>query len=204
MHIKKSVLCFFSLLMLVCVAQGQSLTQAPSKALIAAPSSAALNIATPEPAANMVASSPAPQPVAALPEAPASDLVIGSPEVPVIKPAIALPEAPSHRFFDKTNLWLHMSVVAGETSDLITTRRILQAGGREANPLARPLMRAGLGGQMAATYGLGEGSALLASYLLHRTGHHKLERFVPITAFVLEGLATASNIRTWQRMHTQH
>ena len=50
---------------------------------------------------------------------PASELVIGLPEVPVIKPAIALPEAPSHRFFDRTNLWLHMSVVAGETSDLM-------------------------------------------------------------------------------------
>jgi len=187
--------------MLACVVQGQIPIPAPIQAMIEAPSSAALNIAAPKPAANMATSSPAPQPVAALPEAPASDLVIGSPEVPVIKPAIALPEAPSHRFFDRTNLWLHMSVVAGETSDLISTRRILQAGGREANPLARPLMRAGLGGQMAATYGLGEGSALLASYLLHRTGHHKLERFAPITAFVLEGLATASNMRTWERMH---
>ena len=137
--------------MLVCVAQGQITIQAPIKAMIEVPSNAALNIAAPEPAANMVASSPAPQPVAALLEAPASELVIGLPEVPVIKPAIALPEAPSHRFFDRTNLWLHMSVVAGETSDLITTRRILQAGGRERNPLARPLMRAGLGGQMAAT-----------------------------------------------------
>src|SRR5260370_34307026 len=177
--------------MLVCVAQGQIPTQAPIQALIEVPSNSALNIAAPGPAANMAASSPAPQPVAALPEAPASDLVIGLPAVPVIKPAIALPEAPSHRFFDKTNLWLHMSVVAGETGDLITTRRILQAGGREANPLARSLMRAGLGGQMAATSGLGEGSAFLASYLLHRTGHHKLARFVPITAFVLEGLSTA-------------
>jgi len=204
LHIKPVLYFFSALLMLVCVAQGQITIQAPIKAMIEVPSNAALNIAAPEPAANMVASSLAPQPVAALPEAPASELVIGLPEVPVIKPAIALPEAPSHRFFDRTNLWLHMSVVAGETSDLITTRRILQAGGREGNPLARPLMRAGLGGQMAATYGLGEGSSLLVAYLLHRTGHHKLERFAPITAFVLEGLATASNMRTWQRMHTQH
>jgi hypothetical protein len=67
--------------------------------------------------------------------------------------------------------------------------------------MARPLMRAGLGGQIAATYGLGEGSALLSAYLLHRTGHHRLERFAPITAIVVESLATASNIRTRSGMH---
>jgi len=115
-----------------------------------------------------------------------------------------LPEAPPHRFFDKTNLQLHLGVIAAETGDLITTRRILQAGGREANPIARPLMQAGLGGQMVATYGLGEGGALLCSYFLHRTGHHRLERFVPITAMILEGLATASNIRTRNNMSVHH
>lgn len=49
---------------------------------------------------------------------------------------------------------------------------------------------------MLAIYGVGEGGSLLASYILHRTGHHRLERIVPILTFVVEGLAAGSNIRT--------
>jgi hypothetical protein len=54
---------------------------------------------------------------------------------------------------------------------------------------------------MLATYGLGEGTTLLSAYVLHRTGHHRLERFAPITAIVVESLATAGNIRTRRSMH---
>lgn len=190
MRIKLLLCCLSCVITLACAAQGQ------------APVQAAQNIFATAPTANVADS--APEPLAALPEAPAPGREIAVTEVPVIRQAVILPEAPTHRFFDKTNLWLHLNVMAAETGDLITTRRILQAGGREANPIARPLMQAGLGGQMAATYGLGEGTALLGSYLLHRTGHHRLERFVPITAMILESLATASNIRTRSNMRVHH
>ena len=94
-----------------------------------------------------------------------------------------------------------MGAVAAETADLVTTRRVLAAGGTENNPVFRPLIRQGLGGQMLVFYGFGEGGGLLTSYLLHRTGHHRLERVVPIATIVVEGLAGASNIRTRNNLH---
>jgi hypothetical protein len=104
-----------------------------------------------------------------------------------------LPEAPSHRFFDRTNVRLHAANFAMITGDMITTRLILDGGGREQNPLARPFVTHGIGPQIAASYGIGVGSTLLASYWLHRTGHHRLERWTPICVMAVEGFATAAN-----------
>ena len=47
---------------------------------------------------------------------------------------------------------------------------------------------------MVGSYVIGAGGTILASYLLHRTGHHRLERWVPIVTMAVESLATASNI----------
>lgn len=104
-----------------------------------------------------------------------------------------LPEAPSHRFFDRTNVALHAANFAMITGDMISTRLILDGGGREQNPLARPFVIHGIGVQMAASYGLGAGGTLLASYWLHRSGHHRLERWTPICVMAVEGFATAAN-----------
>src|SRR5690348_5545348 len=86
-----------------------------------------------------------------------------------------------HRFLDKTNLVLHSWNVAAETYDAITTRRQIQ-GGRinELNPFGALFVNHGWGGQLAFSYGFGVGGPLLTSYMLHRTGHHKLERWVPV------------------------
>jgi hypothetical protein len=46
---------------------------------------------------------------------------------------------------------------------------------REVNPLARPLVTQGAGGQSVAS-GLSLGAALGLTYLLHRTQHHTAER----------------------------
>ena len=126
----------------------------------------------------VVASSPEP---AALPAAPVAQPVLRPSQAALIEPAIRPQRVPNHRFFDRTNLQLHLGAVAAETSDLITTREVLEAGGTEKNPVFRPLIRRGLGGQMLVFYGFGEGGDMLASYALHRTG---------------QGLAGASNIRT--------
>jgi hypothetical protein len=198
-----SVFSFFSLLLIFSCA---ALAQAPANFIA---SSTAPGPATGLPETVAVAppavlpEAPIVKPAMALPEAAAVMPAAVLPEAPVVRQAIALPEAPSHRFFDRTNLWLHLGAVAGETADLITTRRVIQLGGREGDPLARPFVRAGIGGQMVGTYVLGEGSSVLASYLLHRSGHHRLERFVPIAVSVIESLAAASNIRTEQRIRAR-
>ena len=86
---------------------------------------------------------------------------------------------PEHRFFDKKNLALHGWNVAAETYDAITTHRALE--GRpihELNPFGALFVNHGWGGQAMFCYGFGVGGPLLSSYLLHRTGHHKMERWV--------------------------
>lgn len=93
-----------------------------------------------------------------------------------------LPDAPSqHRFWDGTNKALFFSHVALEAADFGVTHRNLSQGGREMNPMARPLCESGtlgqlafFGGRIAAVGGV--------SYLFHKTGHHRLERMFMVAA----------------------
>ena len=82
----------------------------------------------------------------------------------------------NHRFWDRENIRLHLFNLTAQSVDAYSTQRLLDVnGGRESNPLARPLVRYGWKGQAAASYGLGFGGTLLGSNLLHRWGHHKWE-----------------------------
>lgn len=86
---------------------------------------------------------------------------------------------PEHRFFDKTNLALHGWNVAAETYDAITTRRAFDGRSvHELNPFGALFVNHGWAGQVVFSYGFGVGGPLLTGYVLHRTGHHKLERWV--------------------------
>ena len=135
-------------------------------------------------------------------EGPAARNAASSPAVVGVAPTVrSLPEAPSHRFFDRTNVALHLASFAALTSDFLTTRQIINGGGREANPIARPFVSSGWGGQIAGTYILGGGGTLLTAYWLHRTGHHRLERLAPICVGIVEGLAVASNSRLLAHGH---
>lgn len=120
-----------------------------------------------------------------------------TPQAPGFADALVAAPLPQHKFFDKTNLALHTWNVAAETYDAITTRRAL--GGRpihELNPFGALFVNHGWGGQLAFSYGFGVGGPLLTSYLLHRTGHHKLERWV--TAINALGSTTAGS---WNLEH---
>lgn len=102
-----------------------------------------------------------------------------------------------HRFFDKTNLALHSWNFAAETYDAITTRRDTNGAGiHELNPFGALFVNHGWGGQTLFSYGFGVGGPLLTSYLLHRTGHHKMERWV--TAINALGSTTAGS---WNLRH---
>ena len=115
-----------------------------------------------------------------------------------------LPEAPSHSFLDRENVALHAANLALITGDMISTRLIVDGGGREQNPIARPFVNSGIGGQMAASYALGFGGTLLGSYWLHRSGHHRLERILPISVMAIEAYATASNAHLLAGGHLVH
>ena len=87
-----------------------------------------------------------------------------------------LPETPSsHKFMDRTNKVL-FSVHAGlEATDFGITHYNLSHGGREMDSMARPFCEKGTAGQLVFFGGRMAGVVGI-SYLLHKTGHHRMER----------------------------
>jgi hypothetical protein len=82
-----------------------------------------------------------------------------------------------HRFWDRTNLELFAGVAAVRALDYASTRHFRSRGANEillSNSIVdnKPLF-AGI--EVAAT-----AASIGVSYLFHRTGHHKLERWVSI------------------------
>jgi hypothetical protein len=115
------------------------------------------------------------------------------PEPPKPKPAIQLAQAnnSSHRFWDKKNAWLFAAVGASRTLDYFSTLNMRRRGRDEIlltndvvdNHAAFALI------EVAAT-----GASIGASYLFHRFGHHKLERWTSLIHF---GAATTGAVRNY-------
>jgi hypothetical protein len=86
------------------------------------------------------------------------------------------PEAPSHRFWDRENSILFAANAAFGAADFVITRDNLRGGGQELNPVTRVFsgstagLAANFAGETAGVVGL--------SYVFHKTGHHKLERYI--------------------------
>jgi hypothetical protein len=101
----------------------------------------------------------------------------------------------THKFFDRGNN-IRMGILAGlVAADGISTQEILNSGGhwREMNPLARPFVSKGAPGQLAASV-LGYGFSVGTSYLLHKTGHHKLEKLMLDASIGVETETLTSNL----------
>jgi len=93
-----------------------------------------------------------------------------------------LSEVPTkHRFWDPANKTLFASHAVLEGLDFGITHHNLSDGGRELDPMAKALCESGTPGQLVFFGGRMAG-VIAVSYLLHRTGHHKLERAFPIYA----------------------
>ncbi len=106
----------------------------------------------------------------------------------------AVPDAPSTRKFWTLENRINFSIFATElAADAITTQRGLNRGMREANPLARPFVTHGAGGQAAAST-IGFGMGVGAAYWLHRTHHYKAERIAVRVMLAAEGIAVGQNI----------
>jgi len=101
-----------------------------------------------------------------------------TPALTTVQPA-PLPEAPSHRFWDRENTFLFATTAAFNAADFVVTRDNLRGGGQELNPVTRvfsgstPMLAMNFAGETAGVVAL--------SYFFHKTGHHKLERFVSLT-----------------------
>ena len=107
-----------------------------------------------------------------------SSMMVISPSL-VVCGASALVEAPApapaHKFFNRANLALFGISALIMVADVSTTRRALQTPGtREVNPLAQS------SAQLDVLKFAGLGAGLGIAYMLHRQGHCKAERLVPM------------------------
>jgi hypothetical protein len=92
------------------------------------------------------------------------------------------PKLPTkHNFWDVPNKTLFASHAVLEGVDFGITHHNLSNGGREMDSMAKALCERGTPGQLVFFGGRMAGVVAI-SYLLHRTGHHKLERAFPIYA----------------------
>jgi hypothetical protein len=137
-----------------------------------------------------------------LPDAPVAGSSSGAIayEAPAQTTGLSATEAPAHHFFDRGNN-LRFAALAGlVAADGFTTQIALNGSSRfrEVNPLARPFVSHGVAGQLAAST-IGLGAATGTAYLLHKTGHHKIERFVLNASIGLEAETVSSN--AWYLVH---
>jgi hypothetical protein len=106
--------------------------------------------------------------------------------------AAVLPEAPAsqHRFWDRTNILLFSGVAVFRGLDYASTRN-MQARGREEILLPDDVVNnsAGFASLEAASAAASVGIA----YIFHRTGHHKLERWISIGHISVTGFGVARN-----------
>ena len=96
-----------------------------------------------------------------------------------------------HRFWDKKNDWLFAGVGAARTFDYFSTLNLRRRGDQEilvTNDLVDNHAA------FAVVEAVGTGVSIGASYLFHRYGHHKLERWTSIVHF---GLATTGAVRNY-------
>jgi hypothetical protein len=102
---------------------------------------------------------------------------------------VPTPQSSDHRFWDRKNQALFVALSALNVADFAVTRANLGSGGKEMNPIARvfgnssPGLAVNFAGETAGVIGLG--------YLLHKTGHHKLERIVSIVNIGASGAAVS-------------
>lgn len=96
-----------------------------------------------------------------------------------------------HRFWDKKNDWLFAGVGAARTFDYFSTLNLRRRGDQEVL-LTNEIVDNHA--EFAAIEAAGTGVSIGASYLFHRYGHHKLERWTSLVHF---GLTTSGAVRNY-------
>ena len=109
---------------------------------------------------------------------------------PVI-PAATSEEAPAtHRFWDRQNVLLFSGVAAFRALDFASTKNFLARGRTEVLiPDDIVYNNAGFASLEAAATATSVG----ISYIFHRTGHHKMERWLSITHLSITAFGDAHN-----------
>ena len=104
---------------------------------------------------------------------------------------IAPVEEQPHRFWDRTNGWLFAGVGVSRTLDYFSTLNMRRRGCQEILLSNEAVDNHAA---FAVIEAAGTGVSIGASYLFHRSGHHKLERW---TSIVHLSLATAGAARNY-------
>jgi len=93
-----------------------------------------------------------------------------------------------HRFLDAQNICVQSLNIIMVAADVASTHRALQVpGAREGNPLARSQ------GALISLKVAGVGAGWGIAYMMHRSGHHKAERWIPLIFGMPSGVAAAHN-----------
>ena len=91
------------------------------------------------------------------------------------------------RFFDNRNLALFGLNAMVQTQALLSIQSHgphQESRGRTLDPFEKHFESYGYGWGAVYRYGGGVGLNMLATYIFHSTGHHKLERWVPYVAII--------------------
>jgi hypothetical protein len=114
---------------------------------------------------------------------------------PASEPAVGGNQAKArtqeHHFWDKKNDWWFAGVGAARTFDYFSTLNLRRRGDKEVL-LTNDIVDNHAA--FAAIEAAGTGASIGASYLFHRYGHHKLERW---TSYVHFGLTTTGAVRNY-------
>jgi hypothetical protein len=109
-------------------------------------------------------------------------------------PLSVLPPSPvsgnRHAFWDRNNRVLFAGVGLMRALDYASTRN-MQARGREEILLPDDVVNNPAG--FAALEAAGTATSIGVSYLMHRTGHHNIERWVSLVHIGVAGFGTARN-----------
>jgi hypothetical protein len=134
-----------------------------------------------------------------LPDAPRP--TAGVPTAPAVNPNLDVAKVPPtvHRFWDRTNLWLFAGVGFTRGMDYASTRNF-QARGRDEILIPDDVVNNSAG--FASLEAAGTATSVGISYLLHRTGHHKLERWLSVGHI---GVTAFGDVRNYclKTKHTQ-
>ena len=133
-----------------------------------------------------------------IPDLPAAQQLPQAPDAPSASKAKAppnplaerMPRPPVHRFWDRTNLGLFGGIAVTRGFDYASTRN-MQRRGREEILLPDDVVNSTPG--FAALEAAATGTSIGLSYLLHRTGHHRLERWLSIGHISVAGFGDARN-----------
>jgi hypothetical protein len=117
-------------------------------------------------------------------------LAAQEPQQPPSAPEPQNKAVPEHRFWDRTNVLLFSGVVVVRGMDYASTRNF-QARGRTEALIPDDVVNNSAG--FAALEAAGAATSVGISYILHRTGHHKLERWMSIGHICVAGFGDVRN-----------